>query len=388
MKRYFLILICLGIISCKGDKAEDASNENDTSKDSIDVKELLPDGLNASEPVILDVEEANKLVELPLGCIETEYPNKLGQTLENPEAIGEPHELHPAFYGCFDWHSSVHAHWSLVSLLKQFPKIEKKEAIMEALEKTLSPENIQGEMEYFQRPESGSFERTYGWAWLLKLSEELLTWEDPLGQEFYNNLKPLTDLIVKNYMEFLPKLNYPIRVGEHTNTAFGLVLAYDYAKATNNEEFLEVIKKTAQDFYVKDDNCPVSWEPGGYDFLSPCLSEIDIMRRVLPKNAFSLWMDDFMPQLKNQDFEMEVGEVSDRSDGKLVHLDGLNFSRAWIFYGLANQYPDQFGHLKGVANEHVAYSFPNLVGDSYEGGHWLGTFAIYALQEANRKVKE
>lgn len=388
MKRYFLILICLGIISCKGDKAEDASNENDTSKDSIDVKELLPDGLNASEPVILDVEEANKLVELPLGCIETEYPNKLGQTLENPEAIGEPHELHPAFYGCFDWHSSVHAHWSLVSLLKQFPKIEKKEAIMEALEKTLSPENIQGEMEYFQRPESGSFERTYGWAWLLKLSEELLTWEDPLGQELYNNLKPLTDLIVKNYMEFLPKLNYPIRVGEHTNTAFGLVLAYDYAKATNNEEFLEVIKKTAQDFYVKDDNCPVSWEPGGYDFLSPCLSEIDIMRRVLPKNAFSLWMDDFMPQLKNQDFEMEVGEVSDRSDGKLVHLDGLNFSRAWIFYGLANQYPDQFGHLKGVANEHVAYSFPNLVGDSYEGGHWLGTFAIYALQEANRKVKE
>lgn len=388
MKRYFLILICLGIISCKGDKAEDASNENDTSKDSIDVKELLPDGLNASEPVILDVEEANKLVELPLGCIETEYPNKLGQTLENPEAIGEPHELHPAFYGCFDWHSSVHAHWSLVSLLKQFPKIEKKEAIMEALKKTLSPENIQGEMEYFQRPESGSFERTYGWAWLLKLSEELLTWEDPLGQEFYNNLKPLTDLIVKNYMEFLPKLNYPIRVGEHTNTAFGLVLAYDYAKATNNEEFLEVIKKTAQDFYVKDDNCPVSWEPGGYDFLSPCLSEIDIMRRVLPKNAFSLWMDDFMPQLKNQDFEMEVGEVSDRSDGKLVHLDGLNFSRAWIFYGLANQYPDQFGHLKGVANDHVAYSFPNLVGDSYEGGHWLGTFAIYALQEANRKVKE
>ncbi|MCH4823699.1 DUF2891 domain-containing protein [Gramella lutea] len=387
MKRYFLILLCLGLLSCKGDKAEDTTNAN-TSKDTIDVKELLPDGLNATEAIILDIEEANKLVDLPLGCIETEYPNKLGQTLENKEAIGEPHELHPAFYGCFDWHSSVHAHWSLVSLLKQFPKIEKKEAIRETLKRSLSAENIKGELDYFKRPESGSFERTYGWAWLLKLSEELKTWQDPLGQELAENLQPLTDLVVQNYIDFLPKLNYPIRVGEHTNTAFGLSLAYDYAKTVENAEFLELIKKTAQDFYLKDDNCPVSWEPGGYDFLSPCLSEIDIMRKVLPKNAFSLWIDDFMPQLKSQDFEIEVGEVSDRSDGKLVHLDGLNFSRAWIFYGLANQYPDQFGHLNGLANEHVSYSFPNLVGDSYEGGHWLGTFAIYALQEANRKVKE
>ncbi len=387
MKRSFLILLCFGLFACKGDQAKDNDTTNDTSTDTVDVKELLPDALNASEPVILDVEEANKLIDLPLGCIETEYPNKLGQTLENKDAMGEPHELHPAFYGCFDWHSSVHAHWSLVSLLKQFPKIEKKEVIRETLKKSLSAENIKGELDYFKRSESGSFERTYGWAWLLKLAEELRTWEDPLGQELANNLQPLTDLIVENYKEFLPKLNYPVRVGEHTNTAFGLVLAYDYAEATENEEFLELIKKQAQEFYLKDDNCPVTWEPSGYDFLSPCLSEIDIMRRILPKNAFSLWMDDFMPQLKNEDFELEVGEVSDRSDGKLVHLDGLNFSRAWIFYGLANQYPEQFGHLKSIANEHVAYSFPNLVGDGYEGGHWLGTFAIYALQEANRKVK-
>ncbi|TRO65194.1 DUF2891 domain-containing protein [Christiangramia sabulilitoris] len=387
MKRFFLVILCLGVISCKGDKSNETEN-NKTSTDSIDVEALLPDGLATSEPVILDVEEANKLVELPLGCIATEYPNKLGQTLENKEAMGEPHELHPAFYGCFDWHSSVHAHWSLVSLLKQFPKLEKKETIRETLKNSLSSENIQGELEYFNRAESGSFERTYGWAWLLQLAEELRTWEDPLGQELANNLQPLTDYIVQEYIEFLPKLNYPIRVGEHTNTAFGLTLAYDYANATGNEEFLEAIKKRAQDFYLKDDNCPVSWEPGGYDFLSPCLSEIDIMRRVLPKNAFSLWMDDFMPQMKKKDFEMEVGEVSDRTDGKLVHLDGLNFSRAWVLYGLANQYPQQFGHLKTLANEHVAYSFPNVVGDSYEGGHWLGTFAIYALQEAQAKVKQ
>ena len=387
MKRFFLVLLCLVIFSCKGDKAKEAEN-NETDNDSIDVEALLPEGLAISAPVILDVEEANKLVELPLSCINTEYPNKLGQTLENKEAIAEPHELHPAFYGCFDWHSSVHAHWSLVSLLKQFPKIERKEAIREALQNSLSADNIQGEMEYFKRKESGSFERTYGWAWLLKLQEELITWEDPMGQELAGNLQPLTDLIVEKYIEFLPKLNYPIRVGEHTNTAFGLTLAFDYAETTKNEKFQESLKKSAQDFYLKDDNCPVSWEPGGYDFLSPCLSEIDIMRRVLPKNAFSLWVDDFMPQLKKKDFEMEVAEVSDRTDGKLVHLDGLNFSRAWIFYGLANQYPENFGHLKSLANEHVAYSFPNVLGDSYEGGHWLGTFAIYALQEAQVKVKK
>ena len=381
------MIFCLGIVSCKGDKSSEPE-EKDAITDSINGEDLLPEGLKPAKTVVLNLEEANRLVELPLSCIETEYPNKLGQTLENKEAMGEPHELHPAFYGCFDWHSSVHAHWSLVSLLKDFPDIEKKEAVRETLKKSLSSENIQGELDYFKRAESGSYERTYGWAWLLKLSEELKTWEDPLGQELAANLQPLTDLIVEKYMEFLPKLNYPIRVGEHTNTAFGLVFAYDYAKATENTEFLDLIKKRAQDFYLKDDNCPVSWEPSGYDFLSPCLNEVDIMRRVLPKNAFSLWIDDFMPELKKKDFQMEVGEVSDRTDGKLVHLDGLNFSRAWVFYGLANQYPEHFGHLKSVANEHVSYSFPNVVGDSYEGGHWLGTFAIYALQEAKNKVKE
>lgn len=388
MKRIFLTLICIAMISCKGDQSQEPENSETSNTDTINGKGLLPDGLMPLEAVSLGVEEANKLAELPLGCIETEYPNKLGQTLENKEAIGEPHELHPAFYGCFDWHSSVHAHWSLVSLLKQFPKLEKKEAIREALKSSLSSENIQGEINYFKRAESGSFERTYGWAWLLKLSEELKTWEDPLGQELAGNLQPLTDLIVQKITEFLPKLNYPVRVGEHSNTAFALAFAYDYAKTTENTKLLEQVKKRAQDFYLKDDDCPVSWEPGGYDFLSPCLSEIDIMRRILPKNAFSLWVDDFMPQLKKKDFEMEVGEVSDRSDGKLVHLDGLNFSRAWVFAGLANQYPEQFGHLNNLAIEHIAYSFPNVVGDSYEGGHWLGTFAIYALREAGKKQKE
>ncbi|MGY5850574.1 DUF2891 domain-containing protein [Salegentibacter sp. F14] len=379
MKRIILLLLII-MSACKNNEnPQSASGKQADSVKETDISDTL-----LSESIDLDLEQANKLAELPLNCIGTEYPNKLGQTLENKEAIGEPHQLHPAFYGCFDWHSSVHGHWSLVSLLKQFPKLEKRKEIRELLQESLSRENIQGELEYFTRAESDSYERTYGWAWLLKLSQELKTWEDPLAVELDQNLQPLTNLIVQRYEEFLPKLNYPIRVGEHENTAFGLSYAWDYAIVAENEKFQELISKRARDFYLSDDQCPITWEPSGFDFLSPCLEEVNIMRRVLPKNAFMMWLDDFMPNLKEESFDIEVGEVSDRSDGKLVHLDGLNFSRAWVFYGLANQYPEEFGHLKKLADSHVAYSFPNLVGDSYEGGHWLGSFAIYALNESRQ----
>ncbi|WP_037320826.1 DUF2891 domain-containing protein [Salegentibacter sp. Hel_I_6] len=380
MKKKLLLLIAVTIFACKGDPEVEPVSEMEN--DSIKEKSFLDGELLGESSIKFTKEEANKLAELPLNCINTEYPNKLNQTLENKEAIGEPSDLHPAFYGCFDWHSSVHAHWSMVSLLKQFPDLEKAEIIKEKLKESLTAENIQGEIAYFKRDQSDSFERTYGWAWLLKLAEEIETWNDPLADEIGENLAPLTNLIANKYLEFLPKLNYPIRVGEHANTAFGLSFAYDYAIVVGNTELEELISKRAKDFYLKDDDCPLTWEPGGFDFLSPCLEEVNIMRRILPKNAFEMWLDDFLPQLKNSDFEMEVGEVSDRTDGKLVHLDGLNFSRAWVFYGLINKYPEKFSHLKELANTHVAYSFPNLTGDSYEGGHWLGTFAIYALQES------
>lgn len=381
MKKFAILLIVSLIVACKGDK----NNELEYSSDGTDTlisKDLIPNAILPEEVIELDLEEANKLAALPLDCLSIEYPNKLGQTLESKEALGEPSELHPSFYGCYDWHSSVHAHWTLVSLLKQFPKLDNASKVREKLQESLSVANINKEVDYFQRPESDSYERTYGWAWLLKLAEELKSWEDPMAQDLYKNLEPLSNLIVQRYSEFLPKLKYPIRVGEHTNTAFGLGFAYDYAVATENVKFQDLIAKRASSFYLSDDNCPMNWEPSGYDFLSPCLEEVDIMRRVLPKAAFDLWLTDFMPQLKNKDFNLEVGEVSDRTDGKLVHLDGLNFSRAWVLYGLASDYPKKLGHLKAVADKHIAYSFPNVVGDSYEGGHWLGTFAVYALQEA------
>ncbi|MEM9930557.1 MAG: DUF2891 family protein, partial [Bacteroidota bacterium] len=199
-------------------------------------------------------------------------------------------------------------------------------------------------------------------------------------RELHDNLQPLTTLIVERYLEFLPKLNYAIRTGEHPNTAFGLTFAYDYAKQANHTELLALIERTANRFYRQDQGCPISWEPGGYDFLSPCLEEIDLMRRVLPATDFHPWLQNFLPGLMNKDYHLAVGEVSDRTDGKLVHLDGLNFSRAWVLHGLANQYPDQYSHLQNLGNAHLAASLPNLVGDSYEGGHWLGSFAIYAIQ--------
>ncbi len=382
MKLTLMSLLLVLMMGCKGDDRNNTENKQNPESDSITDSNISLDSILGTESMELNLDNANKLAELPLACINTEYPNKLNQTLGSEKDLRSPKELHPAFYGCFDWHSAVHAQWTLIKLLKQFPKLEKAEEIKAKLEEALSKENIEAEVRYFKTENNKDFERTYGWAWVLKLSQELHTWDTDLGEELSQNLKPLSDLMVANFTEFLPKLIYPIRVGEHTNTAFALSFAYDYADAVKDTEFLSLIDKRAKEFYLKDDNCPVSWEPSGFDFLSPCLQEVDIMRKILPKAAFPLWINDFMPELLNKEFDMAVGIVGDRKDGKLVHLDGLNFSRAWVLYGLANTYPDKFSHLKAVADRHVSKSFPNLVGDSYEGGHWLGSFALYALQEA------
>lgn len=379
MKRIVVIFITLLVMSCKD---RNSGSAKAPATVDVEVPKNSPILEDEAIPIVFNQKEAATLARLPLECIETEYPNKLNQTLANEDEIKEPKELHPAFYGCFDWHSAVHGHWSLVALLKEFPELNEAESIREKLKNSLSKENIAVEVAYFQKEHNKSFERTYGWAWLLKLAEEIHTWNDPLAQELEGNLQPLTDVIVQKFKDFLPKLQYPIRVGEHSNTAFALSFAYDFAVEYQDEEFQELIVRRAREFYLNDDNCPLEWEPSGFDFLSPCFSEIDIMRKVLPKNAFHLWMEDFLPQLKNKDFQLEVGEVSDRTDGKLIHLDGLNFSRAWVLYGLAKHYPE-YVHLKGIANEHMEYSYPNLVGDTYEGGHWLGSFALYALRESS-----
>ena len=361
----FFVFICL--LSCKqSDSKQSVANKTTLQSSAQEV------------PLKMSFQDADKLAKLPLKCIAQEYPNKLSQVLNNNDELHSPKDLHPVFYGCFDWHSAVHGHWSLVRLAKSFPELEQKAGIKKILLARITPENIEKEIRFFDIKHNNSFERTYGWAWLLKLAEELHTWNDPQAKQMEKILQPLTNLIAQKFKVYLPKLHYPIRVGTHTNTAFALSFAYDYAKTTGNKELQAVIAKRAQDFYGQDTGCPLSWEPSGHDFLSPCLEEVDIMRKVLRKNEFMQWIVQFMPALQQPNFTMEPGIVTDRTDGHLVHLDGLNFSRAWVFYGLARQYPE-FKHLNRLANIHMKHSYDNLVGDDYMGGHWLASFAIFAL---------
>ena len=329
------------------------------------------------ENIEFTLEDANKLAELPLTCIAQEYPNKPGFVLADSKDLQSPQVIHPAFYGCFDWHSSVHGHWSLVALLRQFPDLNKAEEIRVLLMLNLTKENIQREIEYFKNPLNNSFERTYGWTWLLKLDLELLTWDDDLGRELHQNLKPLSDLIANKYIEFLPKLNYPLRVGTHSNTAFGLRFAYEFALGTKNKKLKRAIRDRAKAFFIDDVNCPLNWEPSGTDFLSPCLEEANLMSYLLPEKEFNEWLKKFLPELYEKDFKLEVGIVSDRTDGHLVHLDGLNFSRAWCLNNLSRN--EGLNHLRPIANAHIEYSLPNLVGDDYMGGHWLASFALLAF---------
>ncbi|TXE15021.1 DUF2891 domain-containing protein [Seonamhaeicola algicola] len=366
MKKHICILIILSFVACNKTNKK-ASEKIDVEK-SIDL-ETVPN---------LDLEQANKLAELPLHCMNIEYPNKLSQTLGSEADLKSPKTLHPAFYGCFDWHSSVHGHWSLVKLLKMFPDLEKAEYIKERLLKNISKENIEAEVAYFRGKHNTSYERTYGWTWLLKLAEELHTWNDETARILENNLQPLTHLICEKYIEYLPKLNYPLRVGTHTNTAFGLSFAFDYAKTVNNQALKKAITDRVLYFFKNDKACPLSWEPSGSDFLSPCLEEAALMKRLLPANAFKVWMHEFLPQLKDKNFTWDVGVVSDRTDGHLVHLDGVNFSRAWNLNTIANGMPE-YNHLKNLANKHINYSLPSIFNDDYMGSHWLGSFAIYAL---------
>ncbi len=337
--------------------------------------------LAVKSAIVLTLEAADRLAQLPLRCLQQEFPNKPGETLAAAVDIGSPRNLHPAFYGCFDWHSSVHGHWMLVKLLKTFPGLKDRELIRARLAENISAENILAEVKYFQRNQENSFERTYGWAWLLKLAEELHTFADPLARKLEDNLRPLTDLVVRRHLEFLPKLNYPIRVGEHSNTAFGLAFAWDYAVATGSQELQQLVEKRARDFFLNDTGCPLSWEPSGFDFLSPCLEEADIMRRVLAKKEFAPWLKKFLPQLAGKKFSLAPGMVSDRKDGKLVHLDGLNFSRAWCLYGIAAELPG-YRHLKKIAAAHLQYSLGAVSAGTYEGEHWLASFALYALSSA------
>jgi hypothetical protein len=338
------------------------------------------------ENLTLTQDRASAFARLALSCVRREYPNILAHVLTGP---GDPHlrtprDLHPAFYGCYDWHSAVHSHWMLARLLRLMPDLPEAPAIRAALCENITLENVLVERDYMANPHRRSFERTYGWAWLLKLAEELHIWDDPDGKEWSRNLQPLASLIVSLYLDFLPRQTYPIRVGTHPNTAFGLTFALDYARTTGHGELEQLIIERSLAYYYRDKDCPASWEPGGSDFLSPCLIEADLMRRVLPPKGFREWLSGFLPGLpKGEPAKLFTpATVADRTDPQIVHLDGLNLSRAWCMWGIAAALsPDDPGRtlLLNAARTHAEASLSHIASGDYMGEHWLASFAVYML---------
>lgn len=329
-----------------------------------------------------DEQKAKYLYHFAFDCIDKEYPNKPGHVLGDDNWLQPPRMLHPAFYGCFDWHSSVHGHWTLVTILSQFPEFEFRDEIIHKLKKNLTTENILQEVAYFDDPHNKDFERTYGWAWLLKLDEALHDWDDPAAKELQQNLQPLTQMIANKLSGFLDKLNYPIRVGEHTNTAFGLSFALDWADRFD-KDLGNKIRSKATEYYAKDQGCPLSWEPGGFDFLSPCLQEASLMLKVLGPERFTQWINQFLPELMDTpDKWIKPAIVSDQSDGKLAHLDGLNYSRAWCLFEIGHTFNQEA--MLQLAIQHFQFSYEKLDQNEYAGSHWLASFATYALIKAQK----
>jgi hypothetical protein len=333
----------------------------------------------------LTQEGASHFASLALTCLQQEYPNKLNQVLWDEESLNSPKNLHPAFYGCFDWHSSVHGHWMLVRLLREFPDLPEATEIREKLNQNLSAENIAGEVAYFEQA-SKSWERMYGWAWLLKLAQELYEFDDPDANRWFANLQPLTDAVVARYHAFLPVQRYPVRTGVHPNTAFGLAFAWDYGAAVGDTSLVALIEERSRFYYLDDKECPAGYEPSGEDFLSPCLQEADLMRRVLDEREFDDWFAGFIGVMEMNALRMPA-DVSDRSDPKIVHLDGVNLSRAWCIYGFVPYLQQERlrNNWRHIANKHLIATLPHIASEYYEGTHWLASFAVYALSGRNHK---
>ncbi len=328
--------------------------------------------------------EASHFASLAMKCIRKEYPNKPDHTINDGDDVRSPRAMHPAFYGCFDWHSTVHGHWMLVRLLRLFPSMPEAHDIRGALNANLSTKNIAGEVAYLNQSNRASFERTYGWAWLLKLAEELHDWNDEDGRRWSHNLQPLADALAEKYLAFLPKQNYPIRTGVHPNTAFGLAFALDYARVAGNQKLASLIVERSRTYFGHDVNYPAAWEPGGEDFFSPALMEADLIRRVMTKTEFARWFNHFLPGVaRNQPKALlQPAIVTDRTDPKLVHLDGLNLSRAWCMRSIANALPQNDPArrvLTRSATAHAQAALAHVASGNYEGEHWLASFAVYML---------
>ncbi len=376
------------------------------------------------EPAMLTADQAARLAALALDCVRREYPNKIAHVMTSDADVAPPRELYPAFHGCFDWHSAVHGHWLLARFARLFPDHPLAADATAVLDAHLTPARMAGEVAYLTGPDRDSWERPYGLAWLLQLATELHEWDDPGARRWSAALQPLADACVARLSGWLPKLTYPIRTGEHSQTAFAFGLMLDHARACGRTEFATLVETTTGRLYREDRGASLAFEPSGQDFLSPALAEADLLRRVLPAEEYGAWLAGFLPGLPGTPVSpgssaggapaggppggppergssgraapdadpahpdpagwLPVATVSDRADGKLAHLDGLNLSRAWMLQGMAAGLPagdPRRPALHAAAAAHARSGLAACTGEHYAGGHWLGTFAMYLVSD-------
>ena len=334
----------------------------------------------------LDAAAAGRFATLALECVHQEYPNKISHVLTTDQDVAPPRELTPAFFGCFDWHSAVHGHWLLTRLARVYPDAEFAPLARAAIGQSLTPDKIQGEVRYLAGDGRISFERPYGLAWLLQLAAELREWDDPEARTWSATLEPLERLAALRIREWLPKLTHPIRVGEHAQTAFAFGLILDWARVAGDRDMESLLQSRIESYYASDRDCPLEYEPSGQDFLSPCLAEADLIRRVLDPRRFAAWLSGFLPGIPVSPPAstewLAPAVVTDPSDPKLAHLDGLNLSRAWMLDGIVSGLPAEdprVGSLRRAARRHREAGLAAITGEHYEGGHWLGSFATYLV---------
>jgi hypothetical protein len=334
------------------------------------------------ESAELSPQVSGRLSALALDCVHREYPNKIAHVMHSDDDARPPRELTPAFYGCYDWHSAVHGHWLLARLARLHPDEPFAAGAKKALAQSLTPGNIRIETAYIQGEGRASFERPYGLAWLLQLAAELREWNDPEAARWAAALAPLEKAAVERVSVWLPKLSYPVRSGEHSQSAFALGLMLDYARSAGDEKLEVLLEERIRSFYLRDRDCPIEYEPSGEDFVSPCLAEADVVRRVLSSAAFAAWLGSFLPTIgvEGETGWLRPAVVTDATDGKLVHLDGLNLSRAWMLDGIASALPEddpRVPAIEAVSKAHGESGLEAVSAEHYEGGHWLGSFATY-----------
>ena len=326
--------------------------------------------------------KADRFARLALDCVHREYPNKISHVMTSDDDIAAPRDMTPVFYGCFDWHSSVHGHWLLARTLNTTPDSPLRQEMLDALATSFTAENVAGELAYYLAPDRAGFERPYGIAWFLQLIAELDQSDIDALKVHRETLRPLEEAIVARIEAWLPKLAYPVRLGTHNQTAFAFGLMLDYARAVGNTSLEAALVERIRGFHLNDVNCPLTYEPSGEDFLSPCLMEADLMRRVMTRDAYSSWLARFLPEIPTDGRAdwLTPGVVLDASDGKLVHLDGVNLSRAWALEGIASALaPDDPRRqaLLAAARVHADTGLAAVSDEHYSGSHWLASFATY-----------